>query len=135
MLYAKEKEHATLKLTTDARDHMETTNVNWGRVADDVEKAGFLQYQQGPSACKDKWQGLLEDYKKIKDYKDATGCNEDYFRMGSKWRKELCLPANFSSSYFNEMDRFLHERPCLNPLHQRASLREEEPKPMTAKEL
>jgi hypothetical protein len=34
---------------------METASVKWGRVADDVEKAGFSQYYRGASVCKDKW--------------------------------------------------------------------------------
>jgi hypothetical protein len=100
-----------------------------------VQNAGFSQYYRGAAACKDKWQGLFGEYKKIKDYNDATGCNEDYFRMGSKRRKELCLPANFCSSHYKEMDRFLHQRPCLNPPYQRDSLDDEAPQPMTAEEL
>jgi hypothetical protein len=45
--------------------------------------------------CKDKWQVLFSDYKKIGDYKNGTGNSEDYFRMSSRRRKELNLPSNF----------------------------------------
>ena len=135
LIHSKEKQHAAMKLTTDACEHMETASVKWGRVVDNVQNAGFSQYYQGAAACKDKWQGLFGEYKKIKDYNDTTRCNEDYFRMGSKRRKELCLPANFCSNYHKEMDRFLHCRPCLNPPHQRDSLDNEAPHPMTAEEL
>jgi hypothetical protein len=108
LIHAKEKEHSATKLTTDARDHIETAIFKWERVTDNIEKAGFSQYYRGASTCKDKWQGLFGDYKKIKDYKDATGCNKDYFGMGFKKRKELYLPANFCMSHYKEMDRFLH---------------------------
>jgi hypothetical protein len=63
----------------------------------------------------DKWQTLLSEYKKIFDYKGRTSNNEDYFRMASKHRKELGLLANFCSTQDRDMERFLSQRPCLNP--------------------
>jgi hypothetical protein len=68
--------------------------------------------------CKDKWQTLFADYKKINDYRSATGNTEDYFHMSGKRRKELTLPLNFCSSHFREMEKFLSQRPCLNPPRQ-----------------
>jgi hypothetical protein len=55
--------------------------------------------------------------------------------MGSKRRKELCLPSNFCSSHYREMDRFLHQRPCLNPPHQIDTLGDDALQPMIAEEL
>jgi hypothetical protein len=68
-------------------------------------------------ACKDKWQVLFSDYKKIVDYRKGTGHNEDYFRMGSRRKKEVNLPPNFCPQHFKEMERFLHQRPSVNPPH------------------
>jgi hypothetical protein len=79
-------------------------------------------YPRVAGACKDKWQTLLADYKKKFDSKGHTGSNEDYFRMGTKRRKELGLPANFCMSQYRDMERFLSQRPCLNPPHQRDTL-------------
>jgi hypothetical protein len=78
-------------------------------------------HERGPSACKDKWQTLFADFKKISDYKSATGSHEDYFHMPTKRRKDLTLPANFCSTHYREMEKFLSQRPCLNPPWQRDS--------------
>lgn len=104
LIHSKEKEHAATKLTTDAWDNMEIASIKWKRIIDDVHKASFLQYYWGVAVCKNKWQGLFRDYKKIKDYKEATVCNEDYFRMGLKRRKKLYLLANFYLIHYKEMD-------------------------------
>ena len=109
LIHTKEKEHQTSHLTLDACDQMVTANIKWTRISEDVAKAGFSQYLRGPTSCRDKWQGLLGEYKKIKDYKAAIGANEVYWRMGSKHRKELCLPSNFCSHHYMEMDRFLYQ--------------------------
>lgn len=111
LIHSKEKDHIACRLTFDAQDNMEMATVKWGRIADNIAKISFSQYYHKPSACKDKWRGLFKDYKKIEDYKIAMGLNEEYFRMGSKRTKELCLPANFCSIYCKEMDHFLHQCP------------------------
>jgi hypothetical protein len=77
-------------------------------------------------ACKDKWQTLLADYKKISDYQGATRNREDYFHMPGRRRKELTLPMNFYASHYQEMEKFLSQRPCLNPPRQRDSFVAEE---------
>jgi hypothetical protein len=51
--------------------------VKWTGVANDVAMAGFSVHFRGPKRCKDKWQVLFSDYKKISDYKSGTGHNEE----------------------------------------------------------
>jgi hypothetical protein len=98
---------------------MESAIAKWTKVAFDVAQAGFSVHYRGPMAYKDNWQVLFSDYKKIVDYQKGTGHNEDYFRMGSRRRKEVNLPPNFCPQHFKEMERFLHQRPSVNPPHQR----------------
>jgi hypothetical protein len=98
---------------------MQTATAKWTKIATDVANAGFSAHYRGPMGCKDKWQVLFSDYKKIGDYKNGTGNSEDYFRMSSRRRKELNLPSNFCPAYFKEMERFFHQCPCVKPPHQR----------------
>jgi hypothetical protein len=65
-----------------------------------VSKAGFSAHYIGALACKDKWQTLFADYKKISDYKGATGNREDY-----------------CASHFQEMEKFLSKGPASIPLN------------------
>ena len=97
---------------------METIVTCWTKVAREVQAASSADFFRGFTAYKEKWATMYGDYKKLKDYKLATSHNEDYFKMTSKRRKELTLPANFVSFHFNEMDKFLSQRPILNPPHQ-----------------
>jgi hypothetical protein len=115
LINAKEAEHDTLKLCADSRDLMQTATQKWEKVASDISKAGFSVHHRGAAACQDKWQTLFGDFNKISDYNTATGSREDYFHMPAKRRKELTLPANFCGSHYREMERFLNQRPCLNP--------------------
>jgi ribonuclease HI len=84
LIYLKEKEHESLKLAPDSQDLMESATKKWTRIVTDVSNAEFSAHYRGPIACKDKWQTLFADYKKISDYKAAIGSTEDYFHMASK---------------------------------------------------
>jgi hypothetical protein len=79
---------------------METATQKWTKIATDVSNAGFSTQYMGAMECKDKWQTLLAEYKKISDFGGATGNTEDYFHMPSKRRKELTIPPNFSASHY-----------------------------------
>jgi hypothetical protein len=126
LINAKEKEHEASKLSKDNRDLMETATQKWTKIATNVSTAGFSTHFRGAMACKDKWQTLLADYKKISDYRGATWNRKDYFHMPGRWRKELTLPVNFCASHYREMEKFLSQRPCLNPPKQRDSFAAEE---------
>ena len=118
LIAAEKHEHELQKLSTDPRELMETAVQKWTKIADAMAKIGCSVYPRGIGACRNKWQTLFGEYKKIFDYKGRTGNNEEYFRMASKRKKELRLPANFCSSQYWNMERFLSQRPCLNPPHQ-----------------
>ena len=114
LINAKEAEHKAIKLCGDNRDLMHTSTQKWEKIAIAVSKARFSIHERGASACKNKWQTLMADFKKINDYKAAIGSTEDYFHMFAKRRKELTLPSNFCSTHYREMERFLSQRPCMN---------------------
>lgn len=101
---------------------MKMATTRWTRFAEAVAQAGCSKFPRVAHACKDKWTTLFSDYKKLFDYKTETELHEDYFRMSSKRSKELYLPPNFSSTHDRDMDRFLHQRPCLVPPHQKETM-------------
>jgi hypothetical protein len=121
LINAKEAEHDALKVCGDSCDLMQSVAQKWAKVAADVSKAGFSVHERGSSAYKNKWKTLFADFKKISNYKSATGSREDYFHMPTKRRKDLTLPANFCSTHYKEMEKFLSQRPCLNLPRQRDS--------------
>ena len=60
------------------------------------------------NVVKDKWQSLYSNYKKLKDYREDISNNEDYFGMTSKY-KDLYIPPDMLSMYFNKLDKFLSQ--------------------------
>jgi hypothetical protein len=135
LILAKEREPEKLKLNQDARDNMETAIIRWTKIVEEVAKAGVSTYARGAIACQDKWGSLFTSYKKIADYSNGTGNNRSYFKMTSKERKEAHVPAKFPEPFFNAMHKYLKQRPCLNPPHQRDTLGEDDHPYMMAEHL
>lgn len=60
-----------------------------------------------------KWDGLIKDYKKLKDYIEGTG-SANWWGMTREGKKELCktrkLPIEFTECMYNEMEAFVGKR-------------------------
>jgi hypothetical protein len=60
-----------------------------------------------------KWDGLIKDYKKLKDYVEGTG-SAHWWGMNREEKRDLCktrkLPLEFSESMYNEMEGFVGKR-------------------------
>ena len=60
-----------------------------------------------------KWDGLIKDYKKLKDYIEGTG-STNWWGMNREGKRELCktrkLPLEFSEGMYNEMEAFVGKR-------------------------
>jgi hypothetical protein len=60
-----------------------------------------------------KWDGLIKDYKKLKDYVEGTG-SANWWGMNREEKRDLCknrkLPLEFSERMYNEMESFVGKR-------------------------
>lgn len=60
-----------------------------------------------------KWDGLIKDYKKLKEYIEGTGSG-NWWGMNRDEKRELCktrrLPLEFSESMYTEMENFVGKR-------------------------
>ena len=60
-----------------------------------------------------KWDGLIKDYKKLKDYIEGTG-SANWWGMNREEKRDLCkirkLPIEFSETMYNEMENFVGKR-------------------------
>ena len=60
-----------------------------------------------------KWDGLIKDYKKLKEYIEGTG-SANWWGMSREGKRELCktrkLPIEFSEGMYNEMEAFVGKR-------------------------
>ena len=60
-----------------------------------------------------KWDGLIKDYKKLKDYIEGT-CSANWWGMNREQKRDLCktrkLPLEFSECMYAEMESFMGKR-------------------------
>ena len=60
-----------------------------------------------------KWDGLIKDYKKLKDYIEGTG-SANWWGMSREAKRDLCktrkLPLEFSECMYIEMENFVGKR-------------------------
>lgn len=60
-----------------------------------------------------KWDGLIKDYKKLKDYVEGTG-SAHWWGMNREEKRDLCktrkLPLEFTETMYNEMESFVGKR-------------------------
>ena len=60
-----------------------------------------------------KWDGLIKDYKKLKDYMEGTG-SANWWGMNREENRDLCktikLPLEFNKCMYNEMKIFVGKR-------------------------
>ena len=60
-----------------------------------------------------KWDGLIKDYKKLKDYIEGTG-SANWWGMNREQKRDLCktrkLPLEFSECRYVEMESFVGKR-------------------------
>ena len=60
-----------------------------------------------------KWDGLIKDYKKLKDYVEGMG-SAHWWGMNREEKRELCqtrkLPLEFTETIYNEMESFVGKR-------------------------
>ena len=60
-----------------------------------------------------KWDGLIKDYKKLKDYIEGTGSG-NWWGMSREEKRDLCktrkLPLEFSETMYNDMETFVGKR-------------------------
>jgi hypothetical protein len=60
-----------------------------------------------------KWDGLIKDFKKLKDYLEGTGSG-NWWGMNREQKRDLCktrkLPLEFTESMYNEMHNFVGKR-------------------------
>ena len=104
----------------DGRDLMTPDNTKWRRISQQVMLAGFSQCPRDGASCKNKWNQLVPDYKRISDYLGRTGRNiRDYWDLSSGERKDEGLPRQFSHEFYAAIDDWYGTRPQINPPHVR----------------
>jgi hypothetical protein len=72
---------------------------------------------QNSKTCKDKWNGLHLDYKKITDYHKGTDHNIFYWELVVDECDKLHLPRQIDYEFYEVIDVFQGEKSVNKPIH------------------
>ncbi|KAH9324060.1 hypothetical protein KI387_004238, partial [Taxus chinensis] len=90
-----------------------TTSEIWRIVEDYCCTHGLLHTA---SQCRDQWEHVLPDYKRVRDYEAHIPFGHDsYWSMKGRERVEKKLPTNFAMELFNAMDISFGSDRAINP--------------------
>ncbi|ERN17034.1 hypothetical protein AMTRI_Chr09g13490 [Amborella trichopoda] len=102
------------------RERNKTAELRWKWVENYCWQNDCLRSQ---NQCNDKWDNLLRDYKKVRDYEarraeEPGGGAPSYWQIEKQERKEKNLPSNMVAEVFEALNEVVNKR-C-NPNVQRA---------------
>jgi hypothetical protein len=99
LIEEKMQDHHRKSEMTDNRDNIEKADMRWVWISDFVMKKtcsneGASHYRD-KDVCRDKWQGIYGDYKRIYDYLKGTGVNQVYEELSPDERAAVGLPRHY----------------------------------------
>lgn len=119
---AKWTEMETLSLVESRRRQVEkmggwngppaSADEKWTLVAEEMVNQGVTDKDK--IRCRQKWENLKRDYKKVKSFKNPFG-KPSFWDMTPRERKDHGLPSYFSDRVFLALEEWLGEQPNLNP--------------------
>ncbi|KAE8734345.1 RAB isoform 1 [Hibiscus syriacus] len=84
------------------------TELRWKWVEDYCWRRGCLRSQ---NQCNDKWDNLMRDYKKVREYQRRRGeSGSDYWEMEKNERKEKSLPTNMLRQIFEHLEQVVEKK-------------------------
>jgi hypothetical protein len=125
LIKGKMVDHKCMLDVTDNRDNMEKADTRWATICEFVMKKtrsdeGACHFHD-KDACRDKWQGIYRNYKRIYDYLKETGVNQVYEDLTPEERTEAGLPWHFNSYHYELIHSFCKNRPNVQLRHARDS--------------
>ncbi|XP_017978041.1 PREDICTED: trihelix transcription factor ASR3 isoform X1 [Theobroma cacao] len=105
-----------MKKSGDSEGRSKPTELRWKWVEDYCWRKGCLRSQ---NQCNDKWDNLMRDYKKVREYQRRTaetaeGNNHNnegsYWEMEKNARKEKNLPSNMLRQIYEHLEEVVEKK-------------------------
>ncbi|CAK7336943.1 unnamed protein product [Dovyalis caffra] len=101
-----------MKRSDSAEGRSKPTELRWKWVEDYCWKEGCLRSQ---NQCNDKWDNLMRDYKKVRDYERkiaerGEGIEGSYWKLEKNERKERNLPSNMLPQIYEALVEVVEKR-------------------------
>ncbi len=88
----KHKKHVYGKQILDPRGSMILVAQNWNKIAKYLQAQTKSKLLENGKMCKDKWNSIHDDYKKISNYQKDTRNNTSYWDLLAKNQHQHHLP-------------------------------------------
>lgn len=114
---AKHEEHLKTLDIVNFHDQFESTMVKWKKTSTVVMAIIYSHHYKDNHVFKDKWTIVFGDYCMIKDYKDTTSINEDYWVLSIQNMSFLDLLKQYVKKIYETIEYFLSSQPIFCPHH------------------
>jgi hypothetical protein len=83
LIKCKHIEHATQKELMDPRVHMVliVVVVQWNKICEELQKFIKNKLSKNKNMCKDKWNGINSNFKKLSNYHKGTRHHTSYWKL------------------------------------------------------
>ncbi|GMI93607.1 hypothetical protein like AT2G35640 [Hibiscus trionum] len=112
LIEAKEMDYERrMKRSNDGEGRGKPTELRWKWVEDYCWRKGCLRSQ---NQCNDKWDNLMRDYKKVREYSRRTAADGkdggSYWEMEKNERKEKNLPSNMLRQIYERLEEVVEKK-------------------------
>jgi hypothetical protein len=89
----------------------------WDKIAKELQKLTTSRIAHIGKMCKNKWNGLNSDFKKISDYHTWTCHHTSLWELTMEECNKHHLPRQFNKEFYDAIESFQGERVVNKPLH------------------
>lgn len=104
----------------DGRAVMVPDARKWERISINVMRSSVCTSPRDGGVCKNKWNLVMQEFKRIVDFHARSGNNElSYWTLTPQRRKSENLPRVFHEDIFIHLHTWVGKRPTITPPHTR----------------
>jgi hypothetical protein len=115
----KHAKHAAQKELIDLRSQMITATQRWDKIVEELQKRTKIKNPRSGTMCKDNWNVLNFNYKKLADYHKGTGNHTSFWELSFEKKERFHLPFHFNQKFYNAIEAFQGEKAIYVPFHMR----------------
>ncbi len=91
----------------------------WDKIAKELQKKTKIKNPRSETMCKDNWNVLNFDYKKLADYHKGTGNHTNFYELSFQEKERFHSTLHFNQECYNAIESFQGEKVINVPFHMR----------------
>jgi hypothetical protein len=91
----------------------------WDKIIEELQKKTKIKNSKSGTMCKDKWNVLNFNYKKLANYHKGTRNHTIFLELSFEKKERFHLPLHFNQKCYNAIEAFQGEKVINVPFHMR----------------